>query len=216
LSGGTDPAVLRYLPASHRLEPVSQVREPAFTHLQLWPVPPAAARGTQLITAERGDKLTLRWVHDARSLATGPTYTTQGGVTAIDATGRAYIVEPAASGGFELVLVEDGKRTGTLSVPDKQWAIWPDPTGHHVVTSGDAGLAMLGPDGAPKWSRSLDGVSAVRWLDDGTIAAVTAIGIVRYDANTGQRTALRCGWQFGLSDQIHVASTRVEPLCTAP
>ncbi len=216
LSGGPRPAVMRYVPASHRLEPVGEAREPDFTHLQLWPVPPATAQGIQLVSAERGDKLTLRWVRDAHALETGTTYTTRGGVTAVDATGRAYVVEPAAGGGFEIVLVRDGKRIGTLATPDKQWAISPDPTGQRVITSGDTGLTMLGVDGTQKWSQSLAGVSAVRWLDDGTIAAVTAIGIARFDARTGKRTALRCGWQFGLSDEIHIASMRVEPLCTAP
>jgi hypothetical protein len=58
------------------------------------------------------------------------------------------------------------------------------------------------------------GVTEALWLDDGTIGIVSAAGIARLDASTGEVIAARCGWRFGLSSKQHPVSPRFEPVCT--
>ena len=73
---------------------------------------------------------------------------------------------------------------------------------------------MFGVDGSKKWSRALAGVTSVHWLDDGALGVITAVGILRLDAKTGEPRALRCGWGFGLSPKQHGFASRLETLCT--
>jgi len=215
LSQTETPMVVRYLSGKLQYEAVSALaRPPGFQRMLLWPVAPALAGGVELVSAHQTTNLTLRWIRDPRTPDTGPTYTVDGALAAVDATGRAYVLQPDANRVYELALVRDGKRIGALPLTDIHGAIWPDPTGQWLVASGGPEIALLGVDGTRKWTRAIDGVTGVYWLDDATIDVVTAVGIVRLDAKTGEPRAVRCGWSFGLTDQPHLTSTRVESLCT--
>jgi hypothetical protein len=73
---------------------------------------------------------------------------------------------------------------------------------------------MVGVDTTRKWAQPLQGVTEAIWLDANTIAIISAAGIARVDASTGDVQAARCGWRFGLSAKQHPISPRVEPVCT--
>jgi hypothetical protein len=86
--------------------------------------------------------------------------------------------------------------------------------GERVIVSGHPRLVLFGPDGARVWARSFPGITHVVWLDDGALAVVTALGIARLDAKTGETLVKRCGWAFELASKPHAARARIAPMCT--
>ncbi|MBA2542415.1 MAG: hypothetical protein H0V17_22430 [Deltaproteobacteria bacterium] len=180
--------------------------------VHLWPVSPQLAGGTQVVTVVVRETTTVRWVSDARALDKGTSMTIDGSVAAVDATGRVYAWQNAA-GKLELALFRDGKRIGKLDLEPGGRGVWPDATGERVIVSGPQ-LVMFGPDGARVWTRPFVGVTHAVWLDDGAIAVVSALGIARLDAKTGETLVKRCGWAFELASKPHAGRPRIEPMCT--
>jgi hypothetical protein len=212
-SYGQQPEVARYLPGKLRVESLATYPKPGpYDRIQLWPVSPAVANGTQVVVSVSRDQATVRWVSDPKTLDKGTSMVIEGSIAAVDVTGRVYAWRNV-SGKLELALLRDGKQVGTLAVDPGGRGVYPDPAGERVLIVGPQ-IVMLGPDGARVWARTLTGVTHALWLDDGAIALVSALGIVRVDAKTGDTQAKRCGWGFELSSKPHPARARVEPLCT--
>ncbi|MCW5807535.1 MAG: hypothetical protein KIT31_34580 [Deltaproteobacteria bacterium] len=214
LSLGESPEVLRHEVGKLRLDKVSTLPRPAgYERAELVPVAPALAGGTQLVVVHMRDRLTLRWVKDPKQLDKGPSVTIDGSLAGVDAAGRVYVWHNDAQGMLELAMFVDGKRTGTLP-SEGPTAVWPDPKGTQVLQVGQRSIALVGLDGTRRWAQALQGVTEALWLEDGSIAIISAAGVARLDAATGNVLAARCGWRFGLTSKQHPVSPRFEPVCT--
>jgi hypothetical protein len=97
---------------------------------------------------------------------------------------------------------------------DGPTALWPDAKGTRVLQVSQRSVALVGVDNVRRWAQPLQGVTEAIWLDDKTIAIISAAGIARLDAATGDVQAARCGWRFGLSSKQHPVAPRLEPVCT--
>ena len=104
------------------------------------------------------------------------------------------------------------KQIGTLPT-EGPTLIWPDPKGSQVVETSARDVALVAIDGTRKWSLPIQGVTEALWLDDGTLALISAAGLARLDPATGAITATRCGWRFELSTTPHPVTANVEPVC---
>jgi len=210
---GDSPQVLKYDAKSHHLERVSVLPKPTgYEQAELVPTVPSLASGAQLVAVHMRDRLTLRWIKDAKALDQAKQLTVDGSLASVDAAGHAFVWQNTPSGPLEIAIFRDGAKTGTLPT-DGPTALWPDPAGARVVAVGQHSVSLVGLDGKAKWAQPLQGVTEALWLDDKTIAIVSSAGLARVDAATGNVIAARCGWKFGLASRQHPASPRVEPVC---
>lgn len=212
---GDSPEVLRHVPAKLRLDSVAKVPGPTgFHRIQLVPVDPALANGSQLVAIEMRDRLTIRWLANPGVLAL--TITTplvvEGSLASVDAAGRVYVWQ-SITNGLELVVFADGKRIATLPTTGAT-ALWPDRKGTSILQVSHHGITLVGNDLVRRWALPVQGVTEALWLDDGSLAIVSGSGIARLEAATGKLLAARCGWRFGLGPKLHPVPPRIEPICS--
>lgn len=213
LSLGDAPEVSKYDPAKHKLEKLATLPKPkGYEQSELVPVNPDLAGGTNLVVVHMRDRMTIRWLRDPKVLDKGASLTVDGSLAGVDAAGRVYVWQNTPTGPLELVSYVDGKRVGALPT-DGPVTLWPDRKGSRVVQVGQRSVGLSGADGKRVWLQPLQFVTEALWLDDGSIVVVSAGGLARLDAATGNVLAARCGWRFGLSPKQHPASARVEPVC---
>ena len=214
LSLGDAPEVFRHTAGKVELKSVSTLPKPkGFERAELVPVNPTLSGGTNVVVVHMRDRLSIRWVKDPLRLESGSPLTVDGSLASVDAAGHVYVWQSDANGVLVLAMYRDGKQLGFMPT-DGPTALWPDPKGTRVLQVSQRSVAMVGTDTVRKWAQPLQGVTEAIWLDDNTIAIVSAAGIARVDANTGDVQAARCGWRFGLSAKQHPISPRVEPVCT--
>ena len=212
LSLGATPEVAAYDPVRHKLDPLSVLPKPAsYRQIELVPVSPALAGGTQIVVIEMLDKMTMRWVKDPKDLARGASITIDGALGAADRAGHVYVWRSTPVG-LELAIYRDGAWVGTLPT-DGAVAVWPAPTGSHVVLIGANRVSLVARDGKKVWTQPIQGASEALWLDDSSLAILGAGGLARFDVATGKVLAARCGWRFGPSAKPHPVSAQVEPMC---
>ena len=211
---GDAPELLRHVPGKLEIKPVSTLPKPkGFERAELVPVNPALANGAHVVVVHMRDRLTIRWAKDPQRLESSTPLVVDGSLASVDAAGRVYVWQSDPNGQLELAMYRDGKPLGHMPT-DGPTALWPDPAGTRVLQVSQRSVAMVGVDTTRKWAQPLQGVTEAIWLDKNTIAIISAAGIARVDANTGQVQAARCGWRFGLSAKQHPISPRVEPVCT--
>jgi len=205
--------VLRFEPKTKKFASVASIkRRGSFAQTALTPLAPALAGGNELLVVTIGDRLTLRWLHDARTLDKGKALQLDGTFAAADPTGNAYVwVRDRDS--FSTVILRDGKQIAKLTT-QRPVAIAPDPAGKRYVEISQHEVALVAHDGTRAWALAVPGVNEVQWLTDGSLALLGTGGLARVDTATGIVQAARCGWRFGLSKTQHRSSSRVEPLCT--
>ena len=172
---------------------------------------PELANGTRVVVIEMLDKMTMRWVRDPKDLTQGPSITIEGSIGAADRAGNVYVWKSTPTG-LELAIYRDGKWVAALPT-DGAVAVWPSPTGSHVVQIGASRISMVARDGTKVWTLPLQGASEALWIDADTLAVLGSGGLARFDAKTGKLLAARCGWRFGLSSKPHPVSAHVEPVC---
>jgi len=212
LSLGANPEVAIYDPVHHKLDEVSKLpKPPIYRQIELVPVAPDLANGTRVVVIEMLDKMTMRWVRDPKDLTKGPSITIEGSIGAADRAGNVYVWK-STPGGLELAIYRDGKFVATLPT-DGPVAVWPSPTGSHVVQIGASRISMVARDGTKVWTVPLQGASEALWIDADTLAVLGSGGLARFEAKTGKLLAARCGWRFGLSSKPHPVSAHVEPVC---
>ena len=211
---GDSPEVLRHAPGKLEMKSVSTLPKPkGFERAELVPVNPQLAGGTHVVVVHMRDRLTLRWSKDPQRLESATPITVDGSLASVDAAGNVYVWQSDPNGVLVLAMYRDGKQLGYMPT-DGPTALWPDPKGTRVLQVSQRSVAMVGVDTVRKWAQPLQGVTEAIWLDDNTLAIISAAGIARVDASTGNVQAARCGWRFGLSSKQHPISPRVEPVCT--
>jgi hypothetical protein len=173
-------------------------------------VSPTLGRGQQLVEITLKDKPTLRWFKAPGDKPTA-SVTIDGAYLGGDAAGRVYAWRTGPHGSLEAAVYADGKVVGTLPTA-RPASLWPDPSATLVAEATEVSLTLY-RDFKQVWTKSIDGVHEVHWLSDGAIAITHVSGIARLDAATGNVTAARCGWDFGLSTKAHPLTPRNEPLC---
>lgn len=213
VSFGETPTIDRWLPDQRKLEKVATVpRGKGFQQRELVPIAPALAGGAAIIEVSLDEKTTVAWT-DATTKTRMATMPITSFVTA-DPAGHVYAwtVDTKAS---QLVLsvLSPGKTLATLP-HDGAVTLWPDPKGTRVLELGAAGAALYRIDGTLAWKLPLLGASEAVWSDDNAISLITASGVARIDAATGNVIAARCGWKFGLTATPHPQPPRIEPICT--
>jgi hypothetical protein len=219
ISFGDVPAIERWNPDKRRAEKIAAIPHgTVFQQRELVPVAPTLSHGAEIVEVALDEKTKVSWT-DATTKKVIAAMPITSFVTA-DAAGHVYawMVDPTVQ---QLVLnVLDsgsgsgtGKTLGTLP-HDGTVTLWPDPKGTRVLEIGTAGAALYRIDGTLVWKLALVGASEAVWSGDDAIAIVTASGIARVEAATGNVTAARCGWRFGLSPQAHPQPVRIEPVCT--
>jgi len=214
VSFGAQPEVYRYVPGKKLESIASYPKLPPYDRVLIQPVSPALSGGTQVVVSHAKDVTTVRWVPDARALDKGVSMTVDGAVAAIDVAGKVYAWSNTGKGVLELALLRDGKRIGAMAVERDARSVRPDAKGERVLVTHATGVSLHDADGKMVWTKTLTGISHVVWLDDGAIAVITGLGILRLDAATGAQKTLRCAWLFERSATPHAMRTRGEPMCT--
>jgi len=177
------------------------------------PTSPALPRGTRVVEIGMRDALTLRWFKGAPGKdAHVASVSVPGAYLGADASGRVYAWRTRSDGRIEAAIYADGTQVGTLPVQGPV-SLWPSADGTAVVAATATTLTLY-RDGAESWTRSLENAHEVHWLTDGALAVVHPSGIARLDTASGNVTAMRCGWQFGLTAVAHPASPAIASLCT--
>lgn len=215
LSLGDAPQAYRYNAAKQSFDKLLVLPKPnGFEQRELAPVAPALARNVQLISVQMRETTTIRWSTSATA-DTGPSTTVDGSLAAIDRAGHVYVWRNGADKKLELAVYDGGQLATTLAT-EGPTTVWPDPSGKRVVAIAGRTISLLGLDGTKAWSIPLAAATEAHWLDDGTIALITASGIARVDAKTGAIGATRCGWRFGLAAQPHPFLAHTDSLCRLP
>ena len=215
LSLGNAPELDHFDPTTHTVDKLAAIpKSKTYEQVELVPVSPRLAAGAQLMLVTMRDRVTIQWIHDPRALdKVSASVTVVGSLAATDAAGHAYLWRSVSEGKLDLAVYGDGKLVGTLPT-DGPVGLWPDPTGTRVVEVGARAIALYTLDGKLVWNDQIASTTEARWLDNETIAVISAAGIARLDARTGAVMTARCGWRFGLSTKPHPPGPRIEPLCT--
>jgi len=213
IARGDAAELLRHIPGALRVARVARApRSKGAGQTTLHPVDPARAGGAQLVVAEAGPRLTLRWVANPARLAAGAALVVDGTLAAVATTGHVLVWEIATPGQMRLAVYRDGRRIGSLPV-ETPTGVALDPRGTQLVQLTARSIALVDLDGTQRWARPLQGISQAVWLDDGALVLVGAGGVARVDAASGEVTAARCGWRFERSTRQHPVAGFVEPLC---
>ncbi len=213
LSFGSQAQVARLDLAQQTLDQIAQTpKRGIYEEIAFAPLAPSLARGLELVDVTIKGQSVVRWIKSAAALDK-PTATLaiDGSYLGTDAAGRVYAWHPNATGTLEVGIYTDGKQTGTLPTEGAA-ALWPDPTATLLAEAGQHAITLY-RGSTVVWSRPVEGVHEVHWLSDGALALAHASGIARLDAKTGTMTAVRCGWDFGLSAKPHAPAPRIEPIC---
>lgn len=206
------PEVSTLDPVRHTLDVLAALPKPAaYRQVELVPVSPEIAGENRLVMIEMLDKLTMRWVRDPKNLAQGASIAVQGSFAAADRAGHVYAWRSTPAG-LELAVYRDGKWIGMLPT-DGHSAVWPSPSGSHVLLISTNRLSLVARDGTKVWTQAIQGASEALWIDDATLAILGAGGLARFDAMTGKLLTARCGWRFGLTLKPHPVSAEIEPMC---
>ena len=213
ISFGDTPTVERWLPDQRRIEKIAAVpRGKGFQQRELVPVAPALAGGAEIIEVSLDEKTSVAWT-DATTKNQIATMPITSFVTA-DPAGHVYAwTVDSKTAQLVLSVLSPGKQLATLP-HDGTVTLWPDAKGTRVLELGATGAALYRIDGTLVWKLALVGSSEAVWSGDNAIALVTASGVARVDAATGDVISARCGWKFGLTATPHPQPARVEPICT--
>lgn len=171
---------------------------------------PALARGQQAVEVTVSRASTVRWLKTPTVAAS--TLALDGSYLGSDLAGRVYGWHQLPMGKLELAIYLDGKQTGTLPAQEPV-SLWPDPTATVLAEASSQGVTLYRGT-TSVWTRPAVGLHEVVWLTDGALAVTHTTGIARLDAKTGAITALRCGWEFGLTTKPHPPAPRIEPICS--
>ena len=114
----------------------------------------------------------------------------------IDETGTVYI---AVAGGIEIR--RGVEKIATVAIDGLSSTVAVAPGGSRFATLRGNEVLVVDAAGVEQWRATLWGAAQLAFTPDGTHLAARAIGgVVMFDAASGERTAVECGWSFGLLD----------------
>ena len=76
-------------------------------------------------------------------------------------------------------------------------------------------LRLLTSSGETRWETTLWSGSAVEWTPAGELLVQFPSGVARIDLDTGALADRRCGWSFGLSEQVQPTRDSGPSICEA-
>jgi hypothetical protein len=214
LSFGASSEVARLDRKARTLDKVAAIAKPSpYEQVLFVPMAPALARGTKLVQISMRDKTTIKWLRDPAALDKPTTsVVVDGPFAGSDTAGHIYMWRNTPQGRLELAVYADGKLVRTLPNHGAV-ALWPEPSGKRYAEVTPSSVALYDATGTQLWLQQLATSQEALWLGDGALAITSAGGVARLDPATGEVTAARCGWRFGLAAKPHPATPRVEPLC---
>jgi len=211
-----DGAIMRFHvdPAANTLAELPVIKVPSsFENVRL--LDPKRADGANLVVirvdGETGDRRAY-WITDSPTtnygLPTKEGTLLVGFVAGISPTGALYI-----RGDSGLVMTRKGqKKLYPHLVAD--W-ISADRSGERLLGLHQGQITLFDPAGTERWHQIVWGAQRAMFSPDGTQVVIqTPGGIVALDAATGARTAMVCGFSFGLmTNAPELRALDVEPVC---
>src|SRR5262249_40580901 len=93
--------------------------------------------------------------------------------------------------------------------------IMPNRDGTLLATMHQGEIAIIDPNGVPRWHETVWGTQMVQFTgDERRLLVRTSGGLIALDAATGKRVAAACGFGFGLLDKEPQLNTLgVTPVC---
>lgn len=167
-----------------------------------------------VITHDAGER--IRWVTDPADLTKGATVQLlDGNPEAYDETGNVYVVTRAGLK-TNLSVYKNGVVGLQTIGEDLGPHVFARGDGKRIGRVGNSSFAVTDETGRVLFTVPHEGFVQIAWLADGTLIAGSRTGLATYNADTGERVALRCGLSFG----VHLAPpdlTAVMPaMCSVP
>ena len=177
---------------------------------------PALANGVVAVVegqAARPQALVYRLDGDDRGGPVSPHQVALAGpVTAVDRAGAIYV---AAAG---VKVHRDGRPVASLALGAVTAVNAVSHDGQLLAASYANEVTVADAAGGVRWHHPVWHAGPVAWsADDRTLFVVADGGAaLSFDATTGERLALRCGWGFGLYLDDVTASSNMPSACAAP
>jgi hypothetical protein len=137
-------------------------------------------------------------------------------VLSIDATGTMYLIP--RNDGREVRVQKGTKVLSRFALPELTQPIAVADDGSRLAYVAKGEIVMLDSAGKQLWRVPLWGSAQLAFTrDGGKLLARAAGGVVVLDSATGVRTAMECGWDFGLlTDAPPVMNAGTPPVCEDP
>lgn len=132
-----------------------------------------------------------------------------GPIAAVDRAGTIYISNRG------IRVYHDGHEIESLPI-ERVSAISHD--GTWLAAGSSSEVAVFDVKGVPRWRQPVWKAGSAAWsLDDRTLfVAADGGAAISFDAKTGARLAIRCGWGFGLYEEDVAVSSSTPSACAAP
>jgi len=212
-SDGAMALVLRYDPVSHTLgDPVRIGNAIAPSKLIL--LDPRRSGGIVALAIDQAsDGLLIGELRDG-DLRPGTTvqpptsYTVPGELRAVDLAGQLYLHRPLDRDDVAVYR----RDTIVARLPDvASMTLRPSADGSRIAAFHSPRLVLLTGAGRVAWSGA-----GFEWTPAGELVVQFPTGLGRIDLETGELTARRCGWGFGLVDRMLEVRTTGPSICDAP
>lgn len=207
------PALLvRLDPATHRFAPAMPV-ETGWS--SAWPVDPTQTGGivAYAVAANSVGTLMIGEIRETDLRASGPVrpssvWRASGQLRTIDRHGRVYV-----RAGDDLVIYARGQIAGT-SRGTGAYNITINRAATRIAAIEQQQIRLLEPTGATLWETKQWATGSIGWDGDDLVVQFTG-GLAKLDAATGAVTERRCGWAFGLTDQLSDGGQNQASICDA-
>lgn len=214
-SDGAMAMLLRFDPASHTFgEPIrvgSAISPPRIALLD-----PRRSGGIAALEIDQtSDGLLVGELREAElrpgtTVQPRTTYRVPGELRAVDRAGHLYVHRP---------LDRDDLVVFSRDIPGARLAdaagltLRPSADGSRIAAFGNQRLRMLTATGEVRWDAAAWSGGELDWTAAGDLVVQFPSGIARIDLETGRIAARRCGWYFGLSDQMPEAGHPGPSIC---
>jgi hypothetical protein len=216
-SDGQMALLLRYDPVAHVLgEPVRIAS--ATSPGKLVVLDPRRSGGiVALDIAEAPDglvvgELTEGDVRPGTTVQPATTYRVPGELRAVDRAGHLYTHRPFDRDDV-VVYARDQPIARLPGVGEL--ALRPSADGSRIAALGSPRLVLLSGDGEVRWDSAQWSGAEVGWTASGDLVVQFPTGVARVDLETGELAERRCGWDFGLADQLFETHHTGPSICDA-
>jgi hypothetical protein len=140
------------------------------------------------------------------------TYRVPGELRAVDRAGHVYAHGPAD---HDDVVVFARGVAGARLPGVAALTLRPSPDGARIAAFQAPRLVLLSAAGEVRWDSAVWSGNDLDWTSSGELVMQFPSGIARIDLETGGFAERRCGWGFGLSDQLVDAGAVAASICDA-